>query len=100
MILENNLIKQYKPKYNVLLKDDKSYPYIYISAHKHPKIGMHRGPQKSAGEYYGPYPSAWSVKRAFVLSKIFQVRQCEDAYYRARSALVCNIKCSDAQRLV
>jgi excinuclease ABC subunit C len=86
LILENNLIKQYKPKYNVLLKDDKSYPFIHISAHKHPKIGMHRGPQKAAGEYYGPYPSAWSVKESLrSFQKIFQVRQCEDAYYRARS---------------
>lgn len=85
-ILENNLIKQYKPRYNVLLKDDKSYPFIHISDHSHPKIGMHRGPQKAKGDYYGPYPSAWSVKESLrSFQKIFQVRQCEDAYYRARS---------------
>lgn len=86
LILENNLIKQHKPKYNVLLKDDKSYPFIHISAHKHPKITMHRGAQKAPGDYYGPYPSAWSVKESLrSFQKIFQVRQCEDAYYRARS---------------
>jgi excinuclease ABC subunit C len=86
LILENNFIKQYKPKYNVLLKDDKSYPFIFISNHKHPKISMHRGPQKAQGEYFGPYPSAWSVKESLrSFQKIFQVRQCEDAYYRARS---------------
>lgn len=85
-ILENNFIKKYKPKYNVLLKDDKSYPFIHISDHKHPKISVHRGPQKAKGDYFGPYPSAWSVRESLrSFQKIFQVRQCEDAYYRARS---------------
>lgn len=85
-ILENNFIKKYRPRYNVLLKDDKSYPFIFISDHKHPKISMHRGPQKQKGEYFGPYPSAWAVKESLrSFQKIFPIRQCEDAYYRART---------------
>ena len=85
-ILENNFIKKYRPRYNVLLKDDKSYPFIFISDHKHPKISMYRGPQKQKGEYFGPYPSAWAVKESLrSFQKIFPIRQCEDAYYRART---------------
>ena len=85
-ILENNFIKKYRPRYNILLKDDKSYPFIFISDHKHPKISMHRGPQKQKGEYFGPYPSAWAVKESLrSFQKIFPIRQCEDAYYRART---------------
>jgi excinuclease ABC subunit C len=85
-ILENNFIKKYRPRYNVLLKDDKSYPFIFISDHKHPKISMHRGPQKQKGEYFGPYPSMWAVKESLrTFQKIFPIRQCEDSYYRART---------------
>ncbi len=85
-ILENNFIKQYRPRYNVLLKDDKSYPFIFISDHQHPQISMHRGPKKRKGEYFGPYPSSWAVKESLrTFQKIFPIRQCEDAYYRART---------------
>lgn len=85
-ILENNFIKKYRPRYNILLKDDKSYPFIFISDHQHPKISMHRGPKKFKGEYFGPYPSAWAVKESLrTFQKIFPIRQCEDAYYRART---------------
>ncbi len=85
-ILENNFIKKYRPRYNILLKDDKSYPFIFISDHQHPKISMHRGPQKQKGEYFGPYPSAWAVKESLrSFQKIFPIRQCEDPYYRART---------------
>ena len=85
-LLENNFIKKYKPRYNVVLRDDKSYPFIFLSAHEHPRLSFHRGPQKRKGEYFGPYPSAWSVRESLrSMQKIFPVRQCEDSYYRARS---------------
>ena len=85
-ILENNLIKQFKPRYNVLLRDDKSYPFILLSGHKHPRLALHRGSRKARGEYFGPYPSAWAVRESLrTMQKLFPVRQCEDAYYKARS---------------
>lgn len=86
LILENNLIKQFLPKYNVLLRDDKSYPYILISAHRHPRISSHRGPRKDKGQYFGPYPNAGAVWQSLkTMQKIFPVRQCEDGFYRART---------------
>ncbi|GGF57921.1 excinuclease ABC subunit UvrC [Alteromonas lipolytica] len=85
-LLENNFIKKYRPRYNVLLRDDKSYPFIFLSAHEHPRLDFHRGPQKRKGEYFGPYPSAWAVRESLrTMQKLFPVRQCEDSYYRARS---------------
>jgi excinuclease ABC subunit C len=85
-LLENNYIKKYRPRYNVVLRDDKSYPFILISEHEHPRLSFHRGPKKRKGEYFGPYPSAWSVRQSLrSMQKIFPVRQCEDSYYRARS---------------
>lgn len=85
-ILENNYIKQYKPRYNVLLRDDKSYPFIFLSEHRHPRLTSHRGPKKGKGEYFGPYPSAWAVRESLrIIQKIFPIRQCEDNYYKARS---------------
>ena len=86
LILENNLIKEYLPKYNVLLRDDKSYPYILLSGHKHPRISSHRGPRKVPGQYFGPYPNAGAVWHSLkTLQKIFPIRQCEDGFYRART---------------
>jgi excinuclease ABC subunit C len=86
LILENNLIKQFMPKYNVLLRDDKSYPFILLTDHKHPRLTSHRGPRKNAGQYFGPYPSAGAVWESLkLLQKIFPVRQCEDGFYRART---------------
>ncbi|GAC23017.1 excinuclease ABC subunit C [Paraglaciecola mesophila KMM 241] len=85
-ILENNFIKKYKPRYNVLLRDDKSYPFIFLSDHQHPRLANHRGPKKLKGEYFGPYPSAWAVRESLrTMQRIFPIRQCEDSYYRARS---------------
>jgi excinuclease ABC subunit C len=72
LILENNLIKQYLPKFNVLLRDDKSYPDILLSGHKHPRISSHRGPRKVVGQYFGPYPNAGAVWQSLkTLQKIF-----------------------------
>lgn len=86
LILENNYIKKYQPKYNILLRDDKSYPYLLITAHKHPKLGLHRGGKRIKGDYFGPYPTVGAVWESLrLMQKIFPLRQCEDSYYRARS---------------
>ncbi|MCJ2375310.1 excinuclease ABC subunit UvrC [Vibrio sp. ZSDZ34] len=86
LILEHNYIKQYLPKYNVLLRDDKSYPYIYISAHQHPRLSIHRGAKRKKGEYFGPYPDSGAVRQTLhLIQKIFPVRQCEDSVYANRS---------------
>lgn len=86
LILEHNYIKQYLPKYNVLLRDDKSYPYIFISAHRHPRLSSHRGTKKRKGEYFGPYPDSGAVREALhLIQKIFPVRQCEDTVYSNRT---------------
>jgi excinuclease ABC subunit C len=87
LLLESQLIKKHKPRYNICLRDDKSYPYIYISSEqKFPQITSHRGAKKKKGSYYGPYPSAVAVRETLkLLQKIFPVRQCEDSYYNNRS---------------
>ena len=86
LLLENNLIKTHKPKYNILLKDDKSYPYIHISKHPHPKVALYRGNKKQSGQYFGPFASAYLVKESLtLLKKIFRVRQCSDNVYKNRS---------------
>ncbi|RUO36458.1 excinuclease ABC subunit UvrC [Aliidiomarina sanyensis] len=86
LILENTFIKKYRPRYNVLLRDDKSYPYILISDHKHPRIAFHRGTRREKGTYFGPFPSGLAVRESLrLLQKLFPVRQCDDSYYRARS---------------
>ena len=87
LLLEHNLIKQHRPPYNVLLKDDKSYPYIYVSSQdRWPRISLHRGPKRRKGEYFGPYPSAGAVRSTLhLLQKVLKVRQCQDSYFRNRS---------------
>jgi excinuclease ABC subunit C len=86
LLLENELIKQHKPRYNILLKDAKSYPYIYITNDKHPKVGFYRGTRHKNYQFFGPYPSAHVVRDSLnLLKKIFKVRQCANATYRARS---------------
>ncbi|MDO8940626.1 MAG: excinuclease ABC subunit UvrC [Methylicorpusculum sp.] len=87
LLLESQLIKRYMPKYNICLRDDKSYPYIYISSlHEFPRVTFHRGAKKLRGLYFGPYPSAGAVKETLkLIQKIFPVRQCEDSYYQNRS---------------
>ncbi len=87
LILEYNLIKRYKPRFNVVLRDDKSYPYIYISTKQNfPRVEFHRGPQKAAGRYFGPYPSSGAVRQTISeLQKLFQIRQCSDSFFENRS---------------
>jgi excinuclease ABC subunit C len=86
LVLESQQIKLHKPRYNICLRDDKSYPYIYISDHDYPRIGFYRGAKKQPGKYFGPYPNALAVRETLKLvQKIFPVRQCEDSYYNNRS---------------
>ncbi len=87
LLLESQQIKRYKPRYNICLRDDKSYPYLFISSyHDYPQITLHRGAKKKRGRYFGPYPSAGAVTETLkLLQKIFPVRQCDDSYYNNRS---------------
>ncbi|BEU03489.1 UvrABC system protein C [Agarivorans sp. OAG1] len=85
LILEHNLIKKHLPKYNVLLRDDKSYPYILLSKHKHPRISMHRGAKRNKGDYFGPYPNGNAVRESLhLMQKLFPIRQCSDSEYANR----------------
>ncbi|MGH1538036.1 MAG: excinuclease ABC subunit UvrC [Gammaproteobacteria bacterium] len=87
LLLENNLIKEHRPRYNILLRDDKSYPYIYISSkHKYPQITFYRGRRKKSGRYFGPYTSVSAARYALnLLQKVFKVRQCDDYFFNHRS---------------
>ncbi|WP_031433196.1 excinuclease ABC subunit UvrC [Methylomarinum vadi] len=87
LLLESQQIKRFKPRYNICLRDDKSYPYVFISSyHEFPQVTFHRGAKKRKGMYFGPYPSAGAVRETLkLLQKIFPVRQCEDSYYNNRS---------------
>ena len=87
LILEYNLIKKHKPRFNVVLRDDKSYPYIYVTTKdEFPRIEFHRGPQRRPGQYFGPYPNTIAVRRTInELQKLFQIRQCSDSYFANRS---------------
>lgn len=87
LLLEQQLIKKYLPRYNVLLRDDKSYPFIYLSTHDtFPRISLHRGAKKQKGQYFGPYPHNQAVHTTLnTLQKIFAVRQCDDSFFRHRS---------------
>ena len=86
LLLENNLIKQHRPKYNILLRDDKSYPYIFLSSHNFPSLSFYRGSKKKKGEYFGPYASVGAVRETLnLLQKTFMVRQCTESFYKNRS---------------
>src|SRR5918998_2795275 len=96
LLLEANLIKQLRPRYNVLMRDDKSLPYILLTAdHEAPQIVKHRGARKRAGDYYGPFASVWAVNRTInALQRAFLLRSCNDSFYdnRTRPCLLFQIK--------
>lgn len=86
LILEQNLIKNHRPPYNILLRDDKSYPFIFLSEGQWPRLALHRGAKRKKGRYFGPYPSSGAARESLVLlQKVFRVRQCEDSYFRNRT---------------
>lgn len=87
LLLEQTLIKEWRPPYNILLRDDKSYPYVFLSSEDlYPRLGIHRGAKKQKGRYFGPYPSAGAIRESLaLLQKAFLVRQCEDSFFKNRT---------------
>ena len=86
LLLEQTLIKSSRPPYNILLRDDKSYPYVFLSEGDFPRLSLHRGAKKAKGRYFGPYPSAGAIRESLnLLQKTFMVRQCEDSYFNNRT---------------
>ncbi len=87
LLLEQNLIKQYRPPYNILLRDDKSYPFIFINdTEKYPSVTFHRGAKRRKGKYFGPFPSGTAVRETLnILQKIFKIRQCDESFFSNRS---------------
>ncbi len=87
LLLENNLIKRFRPRYNVVWRDDKSYPYIHLDdSHQYPRLGFYRGNRREVGSFFGPYANAGAVRGTLAqLQKVFPLRQCEDTFFRSRS---------------
>ncbi|MDP3009636.1 MAG: GIY-YIG nuclease family protein, partial [Methylococcales bacterium] len=86
LLLECQQIKLHKPRYNICLRDDKSYPYIFLSNHEFPQISLHRGAKRKLGRYFGPYPCSGAARESLkLLQRLFPVRQCEESVYNNRT---------------